>query len=278
MIFYFCDSCSALWYANPLIMKGSVVNDRKNLAIIGASSTIAQAYIEFLCSSAQPMFNIYAFSRHFDTSTQQRLSIYPQVHLQKLDYEDEEAIANHASQKGDHFWDRVLVFLGSLGTDPKENLQEDFSPEKSLSQIEYHKFQRSFWVNTILPCMLAKYFMPQLKKNVSSKFMFLSARVGSISDNRLGGWYAYRSAKAALNMFIKSSSIELARTHKDAVVVGYHPGTVRSGLSAPFLQVNHKHIAFDPLQAAEYLHDILETLHLECSGKVIDWDGKEILP
>ena len=100
-------------------------------------------------------------------------------------------------------------------------------------------FETSFMANTIGPAMTAKYFLPLLTRNRKSVFAALSARVGSISDNRIGGWYAYRAAKAALNMVLKTLSIEYGRRFKQAVIIGLHPGTVDTDLSKPFAD---KHI------------------------------------
>ena len=112
----------------------------------------------------------------------------------------------------------------------------------------------------------------------ASVFAALSARVGSISDNILGGWYAYRSSKAALNMIIKNAAIEISRSNKQAIVVGMHPGTVDSHLSKPFQSRVPKHQLFTPEYAAEKLLHVMTALMPSDSGKCFAWDGKEILP
>lgn len=125
--------------------------------------------------------------------------------------------------------------------------------------------------------MVAKHFLPKLAKDQRAVFAALSARVGSISDNQLGGWYSYRASKAALNMIIKNLSIEMKMRYKQAIIVGLHPGTVDSRLSKPF-QAN---VPAGKLFTADYavakMLEVINTLTPENSGKYYAWDGKEIL-
>ena len=107
---------------------------------------------------------------------------------------------------------------------------------------------------------------------------FMSARVGSISDNKLGGWYAYRSSKAALNMMIKNLSIEVGRRNKKAILVGLHPGTVDSNLSKPFQNNVPAEKLFSPETSVVHLLKVLFNLKLENTGKIYAWDGSEIEP
>lgn len=250
--------------------------EKRFIAIVGASSAIGQAYLEYLVKLSVDEFVIYAYSRSFTDVMIQMYQGNDQVHLKTIYYENEDALMI-AANPGDYAdfpgWSRVVVCLGSLGDGDR------FSPEKSLQSLSYEKFQRSFWINTILPAMIAKYFIVHLRKNDASSFVFLTAKVGSITDNRLGGWYAYRSAKTALNMFIKTAGIELQRSHPDAFIIGFHPGTVDSPFSAAYLRTDSaKAHAFKPHQAAKYLHDVLATLSFHDTGRVYAWDGKEISP
>ena len=125
--------------------------------------------------------------------------------------------------------------------------------------------------------MVAKNFLPKLAKDQRAVFAALSARVGSISDNQLGGWYSYRASKAALNMIIKNLSIEMKMRYKQTIIVGLHPGTVDSRLSKPF-QAN---VPAGKLFTADYavakMLEVINTLTPENSGKCYAWDGKEIL-
>ena len=147
-----------------------------------------------------------------------------------------------------------------------------------MRDLSAEKFHRIFDANTVTPALIAKYFLPKLNASAPSVFAALSARVGSVSDNHLGGWYAYRASKAALNMVIKNASIEIARRNTHAVVVGLHPGTVDSDLSKPF----QSHVPNGQLFTAEYsaerLLEVLKNLKPEQTGKCFAWDGQEVLP
>ena len=151
-------------------------------------------------------------------------------------------------------------------------------PEKSLRDLSVEKFHRVFEANAIIPALIAKYFLLKLNKENSSIFAALSARVGSISHNQLGGWYAYRALKAALKMIIENAAIEVGRRNKQAIVVVLHSVTVNSDLSKQF-QVN---VADGKLFTAEYpakkILDVLKNLSPKQTGKYFAWDGQEILP
>ncbi len=165
--------------------------------------------------------------------------------------------------------ERVFVATGVLHS-------PHFSPEKSLEMLSRESFHRVFDTNTILPALFTKHFSPLLSTEQRSILALLSARVGSISDNRLGGWYAYRASKAALNMLIKTAAIEIARKNKQALVVGLHPGTVDSSLSKPFQARVADGKLFSPQQSVESLIAVTERLHHQDSGKVFDWRGKQV--
>lgn len=149
----------------------------------------------------------------------------------------------------------------------------DLSPEKSWRSLDGENLDRLFRVNATGPALVAKHFLPLLLRDRKTAFAVLSARVGSISDNSLGGWYAYRASKAALNMLIRSLSIELARRRPEALCVGLHPGTVDTGLSAPFQGNVPAHRLFSPDIAATHLLRVLDGLTAADSGGVFAWDG-----
>ena len=115
-------------------------------------------------------------------------------------------------------------------------------------------------------------------RNRAATLAFLSARVGSISDNRLGGWYGYRASKAALNQFVRTLAIELARTRPATICVALHPGTVDTALSGPFQRNVAPGKLFSPAQSAGYLLDVLVALTPADSGALIDWAGERIAP
>jgi NAD(P)-dependent dehydrogenase (short-subunit alcohol dehydrogenase family) len=151
-------------------------------------------------------------------------------------------------------------------------------PEKTLRALDSDWLARSYAINAIGPALIAKHFAPILPRDERSILAFLSARVGSISDNRTGGWHGYRCAKAALNMLVKNVAIELARTHKRAVCVALHPGTVDTALSSPFQGNVMPGKLFSPDRAAVQLLDVLDGLRPSDSGKLFAWDGEEIAP
>jgi len=135
-----------------------------------------------------------------------------------------------------------------------------------------------FAVNTTGPALVASALLDALPREGKSVFAALSARVGSISDNRLGGWHAYRASKAALNQIIRTCSIELTRKRRDALIVGLHPGTVETGLSEPFRDNVPDGKLFTPDYSAERLLNVIDTLTPEQSGRCFDWQGEEVLP
>lgn len=236
----------------------------QNIAIIGASGAIGQAFISVLADK-YPDAQIHAFSR-------KKTHVSAQIIAHTIDYKDEKSIAQSAeiaSQKQP--LDLVIVANGVLH-------DGDLMPEKCLKDLKSDNFHKIFDANTIVPAMIAKHFLPKLNKNNKSIFAALSARVGSISDNQLGGWYAYRASKAALNMILKNISIEVARTNKSAIIIGLHPGTVNSNLSKPFQKLVPENKLFTPEFAANKLLEVIESATPQQSGKCIAWDGEEILP
>jgi NAD(P)-dependent dehydrogenase (short-subunit alcohol dehydrogenase family) len=149
-------------------------------------------------------------------------------------------------------------------------------PEKALRMLDPAAMRQAFAINTVGPAMAARHFTPLFPREGRSVFAALSARVGSISDNRLGGWHSYRASKAALNMLIATIAIELARTRPAALCVGLHPGTVDTGLSKPFQGGVPDERLFTPDQSARLLLRVLDDLKPADSGGVYAWDGARI--
>jgi NAD(P)-dependent dehydrogenase (short-subunit alcohol dehydrogenase family) len=150
------------------------------------------------------------------------------------------------------------------------------SPEKSWRHLDAAAMEQVFRVNTILPALVAKHALDRLAKGEKAVFAALSARVGSISDNRLGGWHAYRASKAALNQIIRTCAIELARKNPSALCIGLHPGTVDTGLSRPFQGNVPDGKLFTPGHSAERLLAVIDGLGAEASGGVYDWAGERV--
>ncbi|MBC7638080.1 MAG: SDR family oxidoreductase, partial [Acetobacteraceae bacterium] len=149
-----------------------------------------------------------------------------------------------------------------------------FKPEKSLRQLDPAHLAYSFAVNATGPALVMKHFLPLLAADERAVFATLSARVGSISDNHLGGWYSYRAAKAALNQLMRTAAIELARTRKHAICVALHPGTVETDLSRPFAKAGLD--LQTPAQSAQRLLAVIDGLTPAQTGLLFDHMGKQI--
>jgi NAD(P)-dependent dehydrogenase (short-subunit alcohol dehydrogenase family) len=149
-------------------------------------------------------------------------------------------------------------------------------PEKALRELDPAWLARSYAINAIGPALVAKHFLPLMSRNGRTVFAALSARVASISDNRLGGWHGYRASKAALNMLVRNFAIEEKRRNDRSIVVALHPGTVDTGLSRPFQPNVPASRLFDPERAALQLLDVIEALKFTDSGKLLDYAGEEI--
>jgi NAD(P)-dependent dehydrogenase (short-subunit alcohol dehydrogenase family) len=152
------------------------------------------------------------------------------------------------------------------------------SPEKSYRQIDGAALDHLFRINATGPALVMRHFLPLLARDRRAVMAMLSARVGSIGDNRLGGWVGYRSAKAALNQIVRTVSIELARTHPEVVLAALHPGTVDTALSAPFQRNVAQRETFSPAEAAGHLIEVIGALTPADSGGCFDWAGKRIVP
>ena len=144
-------------------------------------------------------------------------------------------------------------------------------PEKTYKNIDLTFMKKNFEINVMGPALIMKHFLPLLDTDQKSIFATLSAKVGSISDNRYGGWYSYRASKAALNQMIKTASIELKMKNKNAVCVAIHPGTVTSKLSKPFQKDNLKIQSNE--ESAKNIVQVMTNLKINDSGLFFDWSG-----
>lgn len=189
-----------------------------------------------------------------------------------VDLTDENSIAEAAAAISALGYDisTVLVATGLLHADGR-------GPEKSIKQLDAAWMMRNFQINAIGPALVAKHFLPIMARQGPVYFAALSARVGSISDNRLGGWHSYRASKAALNMLIRNIAIEWQRKNPQSIVVGLHPGTVETALSAPF-KGNPAHERFTPARSAQEMLDALYGLSPQESGQIFAYDGSVITP
>jgi NAD(P)-dependent dehydrogenase (short-subunit alcohol dehydrogenase family) len=230
--------------------------------VIGAAGGIGGAFVEALRGSGA-FDRIHALSRN--PAPDEGIVLGGLI-----DVTDEAAIAAAAARIAEPV-DLVLVATGLLHRDGR-------LPEKALRELDPAVLARAFAVNTIGPALVLKHFAPLLPGDRRSIVAILSARVGSISDNRTGGWYGYRASKAALNMVVKTAAIELARTRPQAICVALHPGTVATPLSAPFSARVPADRLLQPDRAALLLLDVIGGLKPRDSGRIFAWDGAEIAP
>ena len=149
-------------------------------------------------------------------------------------------------------------------------------PERALKELDPAKLARSFAINTVAPALVAKHLIPKMPRDRRAVFAVLGARVGSIGDNRTGGWHSYRASKAALVMLMKTIAIETARNRPEAIVVTLHPGTVDTGMSKPFQGNVAPEKLFTPAFAAEQLLRVIDSLTPADSGGHFAWDGTRI--
>ncbi|AFY70803.1 short-chain dehydrogenase/reductase SDR [Thalassoporum mexicanum PCC 7367] len=231
------------------------------VAVIGASGGIGSAFVDHLVAETR-VSQIYAFSRSPQSYR------HPKVSSHAIDYATEKSIAAAAAQIPSPL-DLVIVTTGLLHN-------ERIQPEKSMRALTTEAFMAAFQVNTIGPALVAKHFLPKLSKKRNTVFAVLSARLSSISDNYLGGWYAYRASKAALNMVLKNAAIETTRRNKLAAIVGLHPGTVDTALSEPFQANVPDCKLFTPAYASACLLQVINQVTPADSGDLFAWDGSRI--
>lgn len=218
--------------------------------VIGASGALGAAFVEAL-QAERACGEVVTLGRHTSPA---------------LDLQDEGSIAQAAQALGGRGpWHLVLVATGLLHG-------PGLQPEKRLADLQADSLRRLLEVNTIGPALVMRHFGPQLDRR-HSVLGVLSAKVGSITDNRLGGWYGYRASKAALNMLLRTAAIELRRTHPGAILAALHPGTVKSGLSRPF---RGDEIGREPGMAARDLLQALGGLTPDDSGSFVTYDGQRL--
>lgn len=232
---------------------------KHNAILIGSSGGIGTAMKSAMQSS--PLIdNLLCASRSANDDYQ-------------IDYRDEQSIADMALDLKSKNFKPTLIFVatGLLSTDKEK-------PETQIAHITPSWAQHIYLINTIGPAMVAKYLLPLMPRDENVYFGALSAKVGSISDNGLGGWYSYRASKSALNMFIKNFAIEWKRKNKLSRIVAMHPGTVDTPLSKPFQKNVKPEKLFTPEHAAQQMLDVLLQSSPDDSGQLLSWDGSIINP
>ncbi|HRJ54416.1 MAG TPA: SDR family NAD(P)-dependent oxidoreductase [Candidatus Thiothrix moscowensis] len=235
--------------------------------VAGASGGIGQAFCQQLAVQF-PDVHLIRLARHTDALLP--LSIATQD--LSFDLTDEASmIAALQTLPNNAAIDWILIATGWLH-------DHNTQPEKTWRTLEADHLLRSFTLNTVGPALLVKHLLATLNPKHPTTIGILSARVGSISDNRLGGWHSYRASKAALNMLIKNFAIELNRIKRPTIIVGLQPGTTATALSAPF----QRNVPPDHLQTPEFtashLLNVMQTRQLSDSGLLFDFRGLEFAP
>ena len=233
--------------------------------IFGASGGIGAALVDTF--AADPAWGaVHAVARRPDAVHAGKATGKVVVHAADITKDDQ--LANLAATLPAP--EIVIVATGLLSDG------DELRPEKTLKQQQMDSFEQLFRINTFGPALVAKHLIPRLPRDRRTVFAALSARVGSIGDNRLGGWHAYRASKAALNMLLRCYAIEMTRWNPQSICVGLHPGTVKTDLSAPFRGNVSSHTLQEPAQSAAHLKSVIDGLSPEETGQMFDWAGKSI--
>jgi len=247
-----------------------MTTDAKRVAVIGASGGIGAALVAAL-AERDDVAVIHA-THHRSPAAGARASVATfgsatDVRHHALDATDAEAIAAFMADVGELDW--LINTVGMLHDGER-------GPEKSIAQLEPAHFLKSMEINCLPTLLLGRHAGDALRNAERGVFVAVSARVGSVADNGLGGWYSYRSSKAALNMALKCLAIEWSRTRKRIRVAALHPGTTDTRLSKPFQANVPDGKLFTPERTAGYLLDRIDALHDGPSGRFLAWDGEEI--
>ena len=231
------------------------------IVIAGGSGGIGGAFVENLARRSNVEKITATYNRHPPAIE------HPNVIWHQLDLIDETAICNWAAQIDEIDW--LINAAGMLHTAAQ-------GPEKTVRHIDPAFFLESMRINTLPTLLLAKHLHARFRHRRPAVFATVSARVGSIEDNRLGGWFSYRASKAALNMCLKTLAIEWRRTLPNVAVAALHPGTTDTALSRPFQHNVPDEQLFTPERSANYLLNVLDRLKPAQSGQFLAFDGEQL--
>ena len=244
--------------------------DSKTSLIVGAGRGIGLGFVRQILAT-DDIDRLYATYRQLESATELLAITDRRLHCLQMDITDESQIAATIKQIQSETT-KLHYMINCIGILHDGEMQ----PEKSLRQINSEQLLRYFQVNSIGAMLLFKYIQPLLKHGDRSIIATISAKVGSIGDNQSGGWYGYRASKAALNMFIKTTSIEYKRTCPQAIVVALHPGTTDTKLSLPFQRNVPPEKLFSVDQTVAQLLKVIDKLKSDDSGEFFAWDGSRL--
>lgn len=229
--------------------------------VVGGSGGIGAAFVELLCGREDISQVLATFCFHDPTF------VHPKLHWFALDPCSDRDVAKLCADAGQLDW--VINAVGMLHT-------ESHGPEKTVKRFDPEFMLLNMQVNTVPTLLLAKYLDKNFKGVTNAKFATVSAKVGSIADNQLGGWVSYRASKAALNMALKTIAIEWRMRLPQVCVAALHPGTTDTALSKPFQAKVPKDKLFTPLYSAQCMLQVLDTKTPDQSGRFWSWDGSEL--
>jgi len=243
-----------------------VREDPTDIIVIGGSGGIGRAFVDELLTRF-PASTVHATFHRTDLSGSEPSDNNHRLHWHPLDLRDSAQVESFANG-----FDRIDWVVNCAGFLHGKTV----GPEKNIRSVESEFLIDSFKINTVPTLLLAKHFSTALKTSPAPLLATVSARVGSIEDNRLGGWYSYRISKAALNMALKTLSIEWKHSHPKGCVAALHPGTNDTPLSKPFQANVAPENLFDPAYTASSFVTLLASFTPEHSGKFWAWNGENL--
>jgi NAD(P)-dependent dehydrogenase (short-subunit alcohol dehydrogenase family) len=238
--------------------------------VVGASRGIGLAFVEQLLA-IDSVTHVYAACRQPDAAHELQALAGDRLTILPIDTTDETQVASAVATIKTKT-DRLHCVINCVGVLHDDTMQ----PEKGLRQIDPDRLLKYFQVNSISAILLAKHLQPLFKHDELSLFATISAKVGSIGDNALGGWYGYRASKAALNMLMKTTAIEYKRACPNNIIALFHPGTTDTRLSEPFQKNVPPEKLFTPAQTVGYLLDVIGGLTTQNSGEFFSWNGDRL--
>lgn len=235
--------------------------------IVGANSEIAKALAQQVLT--QHNQQLIVVSRNLEFYQQPQFANTNIISVDNYQETEIQRVIQHIKQTTTCNINQVYICHGVLHS-------QSYQPEKRLEDFSPEAFNQIITANTVTPMLWLKHLVPLLSNKDDCKIIIFSARVGSISDNKLGGWYSYRASKSAMNMLIKSAAVELARRAKNIKLISFHPGTTDTPLSKPFQKNVPKGKLFTSDFVASQLLNIVSNMPIDGEASFVDWQGKNI--